>query len=317
MSSPGHGVENSSTYQPLFDFQANQRPPTSFKDKQGSSMKYGKENWNSDAASVGVRHIDPYSRHTVASGSQRPTSAPCRLEVQDSSEHESTTSIQSDTSRNSSPTREMRRGKKITIKRKVLRKTNGEVKVCDESSVSEADSDAISDLGQRITKLQTYAEETEECETEGDDTSSSVGRSSISEERPHSAHPLFGRGLWHHRQLENEDSTCTSNRPKSFIRPVMDHPHTRNLKKTDPVAKYFQYKQDWEAFKAPGEQDRKELRWGIKEQMLYRSQPVSKPTRIYIPNNYVVPTQKKRSTLRWEVRHDLANGVMPQKFYPL
>ncbi|XP_026874151.2 uncharacterized protein si:dkey-23f9.4 isoform X2 [Electrophorus electricus] len=105
-------------------------------------------------------------------------------------------------------------------------------------------------------------------------------------------------------------------RPKSFIRPVMDHPHTRNLKKNDPVAKYFQYKQDWELFKAPGERSRKELHWAIREQLMYQPPP-PKPQRTYIPNNYVVPTAKKRSALRWEIRHDLANGIIPTKItYP-
>ncbi|CAD7673615.1 unnamed protein product [Nyctereutes procyonoides] len=39
----------------------------------------------------------------------------------------------------------------------------------------------------------------------------------------------------------------------------------------------------------------------------------AKPQHIYIPNNYLVPTEKKRSVLRWGVRCDLANGVMPRK----
>uniref|UniRef100_A0A3P8ZVQ5 Centriolar and ciliogenesis-associated protein HYLS1 C-terminal domain-containing protein n=1 Tax=Esox lucius TaxID=8010 RepID=A0A3P8ZVQ5_ESOLU len=105
-------------------------------------------------------------------------------------------------------------------------------------------------------------------------------------------------------------------RPKSFIRPMRDHPHTRNLKKTDPVAKYFQYKQDWEMFKAPGEKDRKALHWEIREQLAFQPPP-SKPQRVYVPNTYVVPTEKKRSTLRWEIRHDLANGLLPPTNYRL
>lgn len=75
------------------------------------------------------------------------------------------------------------------------------------------------------------------------------------------------------------------------IRPVFEHPHTRNWKKSDPVAKYylilckrvknktiklhrliwtlvslryFQYKQEWEMFKPPGEKSRKELHWAIR-----------------------------------------------------
>ncbi|XP_031419850.1 uncharacterized protein hyls1 isoform X1 [Clupea harengus] len=105
-------------------------------------------------------------------------------------------------------------------------------------------------------------------------------------------------------------------RPKSFIRPLMDHPHTRNLKKTDPVTKYFQYKQEWDTFKAPGERDRRALHWAIREQLMYQPPP-PRPQKVLVPNTYVVPTDKKRSALRWEIRHDLANGIMPSKMaYP-
>ena len=31
-----------------------------------------------------------------------------------------------------------------------------------------------------------------------------------------------------------------------------------------------------------------------------------KPQRNFVPNNYVVPTEKKRQALRWEVRSSLA-----------
>lgn len=42
----------------------------------------------------------------------------------------------------------------------------------------------------------------------------------------------------------------------------------------------------------------------------------TRPQKTFIPNNYVVPTQKKRSALRWEIRHDLAHGIIPTKIYP-
>lgn len=87
----------------------------------------------------------------------------------------------------------------------------------------------------------------------------------------------------------------------------------QTIKKTDPVAKYFQYKQLWEMFKLPGESDRRALRQEIKEQLAYQPPP-PKPRRVYVPNTYIVPTEKKRSALRWEIRNDLANGVLPHKF---
>ncbi|KFW02523.1 Hydrolethalus syndrome protein 1, partial [Eurypyga helias] len=58
---------------------------------------------------------------------------------------------------------------------------------------------------------------------------------------------------------------------------------------------------------------RQELRWAIREQMLCRPQLPGKPPRPYVPNAYAVPTEKKRAALRWEVRWDLANGLIPRK----
>ncbi|XP_035493335.2 probable serine/threonine-protein kinase kinX isoform X2 [Scophthalmus maximus] len=97
---------------------------------------------------------------------------------------------------------------------------------------------------------------------------------------------------------------------KSFIRPVISQ-HT--IKKTDPVAKYFQYKHHWDRLKLPGERDRRALRCEIKERLAYQPPP-PKPRRVYVPNTYVVPTEKKRPALCWKIRSDLANGIAPSKF---
>ncbi|XP_024146021.1 hydrolethalus syndrome protein 1 homolog isoform X4 [Oryzias melastigma] len=96
----------------------------------------------------------------------------------------------------------------------------------------------------------------------------------------------------------------------SVIRPVRNQ---QTVKKCDPVAKYFEYKQIWEMFKLPGEKDRKALRWEIRERLAYQPPP-PKPRRVFEPNSYVVPTEKKRSALRWEVRNRLANSLQPHKF---
>ncbi|KFP30557.1 Hydrolethalus syndrome protein 1, partial [Colius striatus] len=56
-----------------------------------------------------------------------------------------------------------------------------------------------------------------------------------------------------------------------------------------------------------------ELRWSIREQMLCKPDPPLKSTHVYVPNTYVVPTDKKRAALRWEVRWDLAKGLLPRK----
>ncbi|MBN3289066.1 HYLS1 protein, partial [Polypterus senegalus] len=255
--------------------------------------------------------LDPYVRHSVATRYTRPKSAPNMLGVEDSP-RSSDGSVEPDTSRSTSPDRPQTSFNKPVMKRKVLRKQNGRVLVCDESTYSEGDS--VSKLEEGISAVQIGSED-DDSHVDSEDTQSSRADYHRPErERPQSAFQLYRRELL---RSADTDGSHHLNRPKSFIRPQLDHPHTRNIKKTDPVAKYFQYKQDWETFRPPGENDRKALRWGIKEQMLYKSQPV-KPQRIFVPNNYVVPTEKKRSALRWEVRHDMANGVIPQKmFFPI
>ncbi|MCI4383715.1 hypothetical protein PGIGA_G00029560 [Pangasianodon gigas] len=166
----------------------------------------------------------------------------------------------------------------------------------------------VSELEERLEQLRVSApHRRHELYSESEETSSYSDRHSSATDELPSAFQAYIKGMTRSRS-ENDIRP----RPKSFIRPVMDHPHTRNLKKTDPVAKYFQYKQDWEMFKPPGEKRRKELHWAIREQLAYQPPP-PKPQRTYIPNAYVVPTEKKRSALRWEIRHDLANGIIPAK----
>lgn len=96
---------------------------------------------------------------------------------------------------------------------------------------------------------------------------------------------------------------------KSFIPPRLGRDRT----KTDPVAKYFEYKRDWERFCIPGEDRRQELRRGVHEQMLCAPQPPSRTPLPRRPNGYTVPTEKKRAALRWGVRCDLAQGLLPRR----
>ncbi|XP_078492101.1 uncharacterized protein LOC100179155 [Ciona intestinalis] len=122
--------------------------------------------------------------------------------------------------------------------------------------------------------------------------------------RPNTARPA----LKDHYRSAFEEFT-NRNQPPSFIRPSTTNPHTRNLKKVDPVNKYHQYKEFWSNIKAPGEKSHKNLRWEVKAQMMYKEEPAPKPQRVYVPNTYVVPTSKKRSALRWEVRHAMEHGL--------
>uniref|UniRef100_A0A673JWV0 Si:dkey-23f9.4 n=1 Tax=Sinocyclocheilus rhinocerous TaxID=307959 RepID=A0A673JWV0_9TELE len=261
-----------------------------------------------DHRDSGMNHYyDSYSRHTVAQRPARPSTAPNRLETE-AGPSEIFHSVL-DGSETTSPDREHQVHLKPVIKRKVLRKHQGRSQVCDESTHSE-DSGAVSELEERLDQMRIGASRVH-YDSESEESGSYTDRSSSVTEEPPSAFQEYIKGM-----TRSHSESDIRPRPKSFIRPLFDHPHTRNLKKTDPVAKYFQYKQDWEMFKPPGEKSRKELHWAIREQLMYQPPP-QRPQKTYIPNNYVVPTEKKRSALRWEIRHDLAHGIIPTKIsYP-
>ncbi|XP_018528084.1 centriolar and ciliogenesis-associated protein HYLS1 [Lates calcarifer] len=244
---------------------------------------------------------DSYAQHSVAPKLQLPPGAPTRLQVE--SDPEDTLHPPLTDSYTSSPDTQGRR----FIKRKVLRKHKGQSLVCDESIYSE-DSDAASCLEERLAELRlSTSAQCDDLETENDDETSQTDdtHSSDADGISLSAFESYIRGMTRTRS----DGDLRP-KPKSFIRPVMRQ-HT--VKKSDPVAKYFQYKQLWEMFKLPGEKDRRALRWEIKERLAYQPPP-PKPRRVYVPNTYTVPTEKKRSALRWEIRNDLANGLLPHNY---
>ncbi|NXY08308.1 HYLS1 protein, partial [Pteruthius melanotis] len=56
-----------------------------------------------------------------------------------------------------------------------------------------------------------------------------------------------------------------------------------------------------------------ELRWAVRKQMLQPGPPPLQKKRA-LPNKYVVPTLKKRESLRFNVRRDLARCVMPRRY---
>ena len=62
----------------------------------------------------------------------------------------------------------------------------------------------------------------------------------------------------------------------SVIRPMTSHPHTKNVKKHDPVSRYQQYRESWTSQRAPGEKNHKSLRWNVREQMLHHDQVIEK-----------------------------------------
>ncbi|CAH1261383.1 HYLS1 [Branchiostoma lanceolatum] len=182
-------------------------------------------------------------------------------------------------------------------KRKVLRKINGESRVFDESLTTESEADDVSELGERLAGLPINEEDSYLSE---DDVSQ------YRRQRPHSA------GLWPHRPSGDEESEYAPHLPRSFIRPAVRLPQNRRSVKTDPVNRFHFYNRQWGAQKAPGEKKHKDLRWNVRELMMQKDEVVQKPQRVYVPNGYIVPTNKKRQALRWEVRHDIARGVLPQ-----
>lgn len=242
---------------------------------------------------------DPYSKASVTSGS-RPT-----LPVQQQSKPQAESKIIPEmASEASQPLR------KPAMKRKVLRrKPGGEVLVTDESITSESETSTESggdlwDLRESLMNLQ-FQEDRESSADESAALNLSHEYQGISQDQ---FLRYLQKGMG---SPAYEQDLMVASRPKSFILPRMDQ-LSRNRGKIDRVARYFEYKRDWDSIRLPGEDQRKELRWGVREQMLYR-EAQSKPQHRYVPNNYLVPTEKKRSALRWEIRCDLANGIIPRK----
>lgn len=243
---------------------------------------------------------DPYSKASVASGKQ--PALPVQLQYPHV-ESPVTSQTVSEASQ---------RLRKPVMKRKVLRrKPDGEVLVTDESIISESECDTESDadlldLKHRLMNLQLH-----------EDRESPVDISRKFNQ-PHEYQGISQDQFICYLQREGmgppayEQDLIVASRPKSFILPRLDQ-LSRNRGKIDRVARYFEYKKDWDSMRLPGEDHRKEVRWGIRERFLSRAEPQSKPQHVYVPNNYIVPTEKKRYAIRWGVRCDLANGDMPRK----
>lgn len=207
--------------------------------------------------------------------------------------------------------KDRRETKKLVMKRKVLRhRPDGGAEVSDESVTSELESEAeVWSPRQKMFQRRTGPEDSI-SEGEMETSSSSLDESPYRWPREDS--PPFLLGAVGSRGSPASQYAAPAGQPKSFIFPRFE-PLGRNRGKTDRVAKYFEYKREWEKFPIPGEDQRQELRWGIREQMFCKAELPSRPQHLYVPNAYAVPTEKKRAALRWEVRCDLANGLLPRK----
>ncbi|XP_042330194.1 hydrolethalus syndrome protein 1 [Sceloporus undulatus] len=249
-----------------------------------------------------VSQPDPYAKASVASFA-RHVHHPVKVR-----QPQAEPTLQPATPEDSSVSR------KPIMKRKVLRHTaDGEVQVTDESVVSETQSSSPSDpeYSELSQNLKTHQEEEPEEECEQNSSSQSETPSSLratEESQSHSSQ------RWSESRSTFEQDLIFSGHPKSFIPPKFDQ-LSRNRMKTDRVARYLEHKHDWELLRLPGEDPRKGVRWSIREQMQYKSELPPRAHHVYIPNNYLVPTEKKRSALRWGIRCDLANGVIPRYSY--
>ncbi|CAD5123882.1 DgyrCDS12189 [Dimorphilus gyrociliatus] len=184
--------------------------------------------------------------------------------------------------------------KSNVMKRKTLRKDEGKTIIDESFTESEAD-DVVERVNRRLANLRARAYQEQEKHTQV---------------RPQSAPPQSSNLQPMFRIDENFD------RPRSVIKPMMINPHNKNVRKCDPVAKHQKYAEIWKKQKAPGEKQHKELRWNIRELMLYKDDVVTKKEpKVFSGNNYQVPSEKKRKDLRWQIRQNLAQGVVPPSPY--
>eukprot|EP00106_Octopus_bimaculoides_P011703 XP_014779145.1 PREDICTED: uncharacterized protein LOC106875489 [Octopus bimaculoides] len=124
------------------------------------------------------------------------------------------------------------------------------------------------------------------------------------------------------REITNRDgqfcqrsqSSCDS-RFRSSIIVTPTPPRLKKNRKTDPVSRFHEFQNYWNMHKPPGENNHNALRWSIKEKIAKHDVIGSRPRKTFVPNNYVIPSQKPRHSLRWQVRTDLAYGVMPSTRY--
>ncbi|XP_056408869.1 centriolar and ciliogenesis-associated protein HYLS1 [Hyla sarda] len=114
-------------------------------------------------------------------------------------------------------------------------------------------------------------------------------------------------------ETDPEGSTVSSGESravKSFIRLPPYSLLEQYRQRSDPVGRYQEYKQSWDAFQVSVEKSKKELRWGVRERMM-SAPPMPLPRALPTPNSYVIPTEKKRYGLRWAIRQDLVQGNLP------
>jgi len=88
-------------------------------------------------------------------------------------------------------------------------------------------------------------------------------------------------------------------------------PHDRFKKAALPFEKNRYYQQMWKAHAIPGETTYDKLCKKIHMKMMKKDEIKLDP-KIYVPNNYVIPSEKNRKALRWRIRHALERFEIPE-----
>ncbi|XP_032565455.1 hydrolethalus syndrome protein 1 [Chiroxiphia lanceolata] len=202
---------------------------------------------------------------------------------------------------------DQRQNRKLVMKRKVLRhRPDGMAEIFDESVDNEPGCSAEPRCGAELWNTGRSRVFMEDTISEGEISSEDLEECMpcdeewFLEDSPCSLLEDLGR-----RSMSRHSARVGS--PTSYILPQVGR-----RKRTDPVAKFHGYRQDWERYSFPGEDPHDDLRWAMRRQMAQPGEPRRAPKRL-VPNTYVVPTTKQRDALRFGVRRDLAQCLMPRK----
>uniref|UniRef100_A0A8D2MD85 Centriolar and ciliogenesis-associated protein HYLS1 C-terminal domain-containing protein n=1 Tax=Zonotrichia albicollis TaxID=44394 RepID=A0A8D2MD85_ZONAL len=196
--------------------------------------------------------------------------------------------------------------RRLVMKRKVLRhRPDGRVEVSEESPSIKSDINTCPwNLGHSRTYMEDAISEggTETTSGNLEDFLHYEDDEWFLEDRPYSLLGDFGSNTASERAMPPE---------RLPVVPAYIAPQAERVRRTDPVARLNAYRQDWQRFRFPGQDSHQGLRWAMRTQMLQSGLPRQVQKRL-VPNTYEVPTTKKRDSLRFGVRYDLAHCNMPQ-----
>lgn len=202
---------------------------------------------------------------------------------------------------------DQRETRRLVMKRKVLRhRPDGRVEVSDESPSIKSDTNTDPwNLGHSRTYMDDAISEggTEATSGNLEDFLHYEDDDWQLEDRPYTLLRDFGSDTVSKPSMPRERSPTV---------PAYIAPQAERVKRTDPVARLNAYRQDWERFRFPGQDSHQGLRWAMRTQMLQSGLPRQAQKRL-VPNTYEVPTTKKRDSLRFSVRWDLAHCNMPRR----